>query len=165
MAVSEFLEDIVSHLPALQLLCNLGYAYLTPSEVNTLRDSRKGNALLKPILEQQLRKLNQIEFKGQTVPFSDANIKAAIDALNVPPNDGFVKANETVYELLTLGTSLPQSIDGDKRSFTLQYIDWKNPANNVFHVTDEYEVERKGTHNHCQGGHCAVRERHSSGCH
>jgi len=147
---SEFLEDIVSHLPALQLLCNLGYTYLTPSEVNQLRDNRKGNALLKPILEQQLRQLNQIEFKGQSVPFSDANIKTAIDALNVPLNDGFVKANETVYELLTLGTSLPQTIDGDKRSFTLQYIDWKNPGNNVFHVTDEYEVERKGTHNHCR---------------
>ena len=150
MSASEFLEDIISHLPALQVLCNLGYQYLTPSEVNTLRDQRKGQVLLKPILEQQLKKLNQIEYKGQTVSFSDANIKEAIDALDVPLNDGFVKANETVYELLTLGTSLPQTIDGDKRSFTLQYIDWKNPANNVFHVTDEYEVERRGTHNHCR---------------
>ncbi len=150
MAASEFLEDIISHLPALQVLCNLGYQYLTPSEVNELRDQRKGNVLLKPILEQQLKKLNQIEYKGQTVPFSDANIKEAIDALNVPLNDGFVKANETAYELLTLGKSLSQTINGDKRSFDLNYIDWKNPANNVFHVTDEYEVERRGTHNHCR---------------
>ena len=68
MAASEFLEDLVSHLPALQVLGNLGYQYLTPSEVNALRDNRKGNVLLKPILDQQLRKLNQIQFKGQTVP-------------------------------------------------------------------------------------------------
>lgn len=150
MAASEFLEDLVSHLPALQVLCNLGYQYLTPAEVNALRDNRKGTVLLKPILEQQLRKLNQIQYKGQTVPFSDANIKEAIDDLDVPLNDGFIKANETVHELLTLGVALSQTIDGDKRSFSLQYIDWKNPANNVFHVTDEYEVERRGTHNHCR---------------
>ena len=147
---SEFLEDIISHLPALQVLCNLGYQYLTPSEVNALRDQRLGTVLLKPILEQQLRKLNQIDYKGQTVPFSDANIKEAIDALNVPLNDGFVKANETVYELLTLGKSLSQTVAGDKRSFDLNYIDWKNPANNVFHITDEYKVERRGTHTHCR---------------
>lgn len=53
MAVSEFLEDEdrVSHLPALQLLCKLGYPYLTPLEVHELRDNRKGNALLHPFLK------------------------------------------------------------------------------------------------------------------
>jgi type I restriction enzyme R subunit len=75
MAASEFLEDPVSHLPALQVLCNLGYQYLSPAEVNAQRDSRKGSVLLKPILDQQLRKLNQIQYKEQTVPFSDANIE------------------------------------------------------------------------------------------
>jgi hypothetical protein len=32
MAVSEVLEDLVSHLPALQLLHTIGYQYLTPTE-------------------------------------------------------------------------------------------------------------------------------------
>jgi type I restriction enzyme R subunit len=49
----------------------------------------------------------------------------------VPLNDGFIKANETVHELLTLGVAPPQTIDGDRRCFSLQYIDWKNPANNA----------------------------------
>jgi type I restriction enzyme R subunit len=150
MTASAFLEDIVSQLPALQLLCSMGYQYLTPSEVNALRDQRKGNVLLKPILGQQLRRQNQIEYKGHSVPFSDANIQTAINTLDVPLNDGLIKANESVHELLTLGTALPQTIDGDKRSFTLQYIDWNTPGNNVFHVTDEFEVERRGTHNHCR---------------
>jgi type I restriction enzyme R subunit len=75
MAASEFLEDPVSHLPALQVLCNLGYQYLSPAEVNAQRDSRKGSVLLKPILDQQLRKLNPIQYEEQTVPFSDANIE------------------------------------------------------------------------------------------
>ena len=34
----------------------------------------------------------------------------------------------------SLGKALEQTIDGDTKSFTLQYIDWRNFANNVFHV-------------------------------
>ncbi len=68
----------------------------------------------------------------------------------MPLNDGFIKANEAVYDLLTLGTALLKQSMRNKRSFTLQYIDWKNPANNVFHVADEFEVERRGTHRHCR---------------
>ncbi|HEV2668703.1 MAG TPA: HsdR family type I site-specific deoxyribonuclease, partial [Blastocatellia bacterium] len=34
--------------------------------------------------------------------------------------------------------------DGDTKSFTLNYIDWRRPENNVFHVTEEFEVERPG---------------------
>ncbi len=32
------------------------------------------------------------------------------------------------------------------RSFTLNYIDWKNPENNVYHVTAEFSVERTRSH-------------------
>lgn len=35
-----------------------------------------------------------------------------------------------------------------KKSFTLQYIDWKNIENNVFHVTEEYNVMRSGSKEH-----------------
>jgi type I site-specific restriction-modification system R (restriction) subunit len=47
------------------------------------------------------------------------------------------------YNLLTLGQALEQSVDGDKKSFTLQYIDWKNINNNIFHVSEEYSVMRR----------------------
>ena len=49
-----------------------------------------------------------------------------------------------VYNLLTLGKAMEQSIDGDKKSYTLNYIDWKNPSNNVFHVSEEFAVTRGG---------------------
>ncbi len=32
--------------------------------------------------------------------------------------------------------------DGSKKSFTIQYIDWNNIENNVFHVVEEFVVER-----------------------
>nr|WP_229800535.1 HsdR family type I site-specific deoxyribonuclease [Mongoliitalea lutea] len=39
-------------------------------------------------------------------------------------------------------------MDGDKKSFTLQYIDWKNIHHNKFHVTEEFSVMRSTTKDH-----------------
>lgn len=41
---------------------------------------------------------------------------------------------------------MQQSIDGDTKSFQLDYIDWRHPENNVYHVTEEFVVERTGSH-------------------
>lgn len=146
MAVSEFLEDLVSHLPALQLLQQIGYQYLTPNEALTLRVGRRSKVVLESILLEQLRKLNQITFRGQTHDYTETNLKNAIDALTSIPFDGLIKTNEQVFDLLTLGKAIEQTIDGNKRSYTLQYIDWDHPENNVYHVVDEFEVERTASH-------------------
>jgi type I restriction enzyme R subunit len=63
-------------------------------------------------------------------------------------NEGYIAASEKAYNLLTLGQALEQSVDGDKKSFTLQYIDWKNIRNNVFHVSEEYSVMRSTSKEH-----------------
>ncbi len=147
MAVSEFLEDLVSQLPALQLLQQLGYRYLTPSAALYCRRDKRNRVVLEAILFEQLRKLNRINFKGQTYEFTEANFKSAVDALtNVSLSDGMIDANEKVFDLLTLGKSEERTINCNKRSYSLQYIDWEHPENNVYHVTDEFEVERTGSH-------------------
>ncbi len=146
MAVSEFLEDLVSHLPALQLLQQVGYRYLTPTEALDLRGGKRSRVVLEAILYEQLRKLNQINVKGQTHDFTETNLKNAVDALTNIPFDGLVKTNEQAYDLLTLGKAEEQTIDGNKRSYTLQYIDWEHPENNVYHIADEFEVERTASH-------------------
>lgn len=146
MAVSEFLEDLVSHLPALQLLQQIGYEYLTPTEALTLRGGRRSKVVLESILLEQLRKLNQITFRGQTHDYTETNLKNAIDALTNIPFDGLIKTNEQVFDLLTLGKAIEQTIDGNKRSYTLNYVDWEHPENNVYHVVDEFEVERTASH-------------------
>ena len=102
-----FREELISQIPALQLLINLGYTYLSPDQVNAARGGRLGNVLLDDVLEQQLRKLNQITWRGRTVPWSDANIQQAMLRLKNEPLDGLVRTNERIYNLLTLGTSLP----------------------------------------------------------
>lgn len=145
-----FKEDHISQVPALQLLQKLGYTYLTPDEALELRGGRMGAVLLEGVLAQQLRKINRIRFRGNEYPFSEGNILSAIQTLKDIVFDGLVRTNEKVYDLLCLGRSLQQSIDGDVKSFPLHYIDWKDWKNNVFHVTEEFAIERTGSHATCR---------------
>ena len=142
MIATQYLEEISSQLPAIQLLINMGYQYLTPEETVVLRDGKRSKVVLEGILVQQLKKLNVITFKGKTLEFSDGNITKAINDLTNVPIEGLVHTNETIYDLITLGKSLEQTIDGYTRSFSLKYIDWETPENNLFHVTSEFVVER-----------------------
>lgn len=150
MELPSLLEDHISQIPALQLLQNLGYRYVSPAETIAERGGRRSGVVLENILDAQLRRLNKIRFKGGEYQFSDANIKSAIGALKDVPFDGLVRTSEKIYDLLTLGKSFEQTIGGDKKSFTIRYIDWETPANNVFHVTEEFEVERGGSHETCR---------------
>ncbi len=43
---------------------------------------------------------------------------------------------------------MPQTVEGDTKSFTIDYIDWKKPANNTYHCTAEFKVERVGYDKH-----------------
>ncbi|MBL0128322.1 MAG: type I restriction endonuclease subunit R [Flavobacteriales bacterium] len=146
MITPSFLEDHISQIPALQLLVKLGYTYLSPEEAMAQRQGKAGNVLLENILEDRLKAINRIQHKGQSYHFSPANIYQAIRGLReMPLVEGVLNTNKEVYELLTLGRSFEETIMGDTRSFPLRFIDWSNPANNHFHVTEEFPVERKGS--------------------
>jgi type I restriction enzyme R subunit len=143
MSTPSFIEDHISQIPAIQLLINLGYTYVTPTKAMELRGGKTSTVLFEEILRIQLKEINSIHRKGKEYPFSDANINSAILAIkDLPIQDGFINANEALYDLLTLGKAFEQSIDGDKKSHTLQFIDWETPGNNIFHVTEEYSVLR-----------------------
>lgn len=149
MNAPSFAEDHISQIPALQLLQKLGYTYLSPEEALRLRGGKTTNALLEGVVQQQLEKINHIHYKGADYAFSPANIRAGIQALKeLPLNEGYIHSCEYVYNLLTLGKALEQSIEGDKKSFTLQYVDWKNLSNNVFHVSEEFSQMRSASKDH-----------------
>ena len=137
-----FDEKTLSEIPALGVLLTLGFRYLSPQQTFNLRGVKLNGLLLEPILREKLRTNNRIRYKGQTYLFSEENIQTAIQRLRNIKYDGLLKTNEAIYDLLTLGIALEQNIDGNTRSFTLNYIDWKNPTNNDFHVTAEFPVER-----------------------
>lgn len=145
MDTPSFQEDLISQLPALELLQKLGYEYLSPEEVVEARGGRLAGVLLEKVLAEQLRKQNVIRLKGREYPFSEGNILAAVQALKAIVDDGLLLTNEKVYDLLCLGKSMQQSIEGDTKSFQLDYIDWRHPEKNVYHVTEEFVVERSGS--------------------
>ena len=75
--------------------------------------------------------------------FSGGSIATAIRAMNVQSEMGLYAANKEVYEMLCSGKSLEEALpDSTKQSFDIDFIDFENPENNIFQVTDEFEVER-----------------------
>lgn len=136
-------EKLTSQIPALQLLIAMGYEYVSPEEALAERQGRTSNVLLESILRNQLKDINRIRrHDGTEYLFSEENIQSAIQKLKNIKYDGLLKTNEAIYDLITLGTAMEQTIEGDSKSFNMNYIDWRNPGRNKFHVTVEYSVER-----------------------
>ena len=156
-------EKHLSQIPALQLLISLGYEYLSPTQALTMRGGKKSNVLLEEVLRGQLEKINRIQYKGTEYSFSDANIQEAVRKLKNVKYDGLMKTNENIYDLITLGTALEQAVENDMKSFNLNYIDWKNPANNRFHVVPEYSSGAVALHRDRCPRYRTVRERHPVG--
>ncbi len=143
-----YLEKIQSQLPALHLLMQLGWEYLPPDEANRMRGDRLGGAILEPLLVDYIRAHCRFTFKGAVHPFTENAIQGAVQKLKDFRVTGALHQNEQAYDLLCLGTSEPQTIEGDTKSFTIDFIDWKNPSNNSYHCTAEFKVERVGLDKH-----------------
>lgn len=135
-------ESTIQH-NTIDLLKQMGYTFITQEENARLRNGKLGEVLLRDILLEQLQEINSFDYKGVEYKFSPKNIAKAIDELNVPLNEGLMSANQKISDKLMLGTSYDEElIDGVKKSFSLHYIDFDNPANNRFHFTEEYTVNR-----------------------
>lgn len=138
-----YLEINASQRPALALLDAMGYTYISPADCDKQRGSRY-HVLLRDILRGQLRRLNRYVYAGAENEFSAANIERAMEDLDEPLTDGLVRTSEKIYDALLLGKSYPETVgDGKMLSFNLKYIDWDNPQNNVFHVTEEFAVDSR----------------------
>lgn len=102
----QFNEKYLSQIPALHLLVNLGFRYLSPEQALAARGGKSSNVILEEILRERLRTNNRIQYKGQTYLFSEENLQTAIQRLKNVKYDGLLKTNETIHELLTLGVAL-----------------------------------------------------------
>jgi type I restriction enzyme R subunit len=137
-------ETLSSQLPALQVLMAMGYEYLPPEEALKLRGGQTAEVLLREVLIEELRK-RRFNWKGQDYPLSNNAIDEIVRQLASPGlGEGLLVANERLYDRLTLGITVTEFIDGKKAQPTIAIIDWKSPANNRFHVTDEFEVLNAG---------------------
>lgn len=132
-------ETYSAHVPALHTLMNLGWEYLSPADCLAMRGGNN-HVVLKAVLIEELKK-RRFSFKGQDYPLSPNAIDQIMRDLTTPAmQEGLAIANEKLYHTLTLGITVTEFIDGKKYSPTIPIIDWHNPENNHFSVTEELEV-------------------------
>lgn len=138
-------EDAVSQIPALHLLRRLGWEVLMPHEAVAARGGRTAGVLLTSILRTRLEEINTVVTPDGPQPFGPEGIAAAIQKLVNPDDDGLVTTNERIWDLLRLGTSIPVTVAGRRRGQPFRYIDWDRPERNVWNVTEEFTVDRRGS--------------------
>ena len=144
-------ENSSSKHPAIQLLKDMGYKYISKEENKILRNNNLNEVLLKDVLERNLKELNSYEYLGKKYKFSAITIGQAIKDLNEDLVTGLVSTNEKIYDMLTLGRSYTEKmVDGSTRSYDIKYIDFENPEKNEYHVAEEFSVLRTN------GKECAI---------
>lgn len=139
-------EKYQSQIPALQTLVALGFKPLSQAEAEAKRGKLR-NVLLDDVLVEQLLRINSFTHRGKAYSFDLQDAHEALRRLRPTPDKikGLKATNQDVYDQLVLGTTITKTIDGDSKSYSFRYIDWQNPANNVFHVTAEMSVEKTGS--------------------
>lgn len=140
-------EKHQSQLPALMLLVATGFTPLSQAQAIALRGGKLRNVVLDDILAEQLLRINRYTYRGKDYAFDLEDAHEAMRRLKPTPDrlKGLKVTNQEIYDTLVLGTTITKTIDGDSKSYSFRFIDWKNPENNAFHVTAEYAVERTGS--------------------
>src|SRR5690606_34818281 len=140
-------EKYLSQIPSVQALMRFGYRCLPQKTVEAKR-GRLRHVLLEDILREQILMINRFIHRGEEHRFNEGDAEEAIRRLKPSPAEqrGLVRTNQDIYDLLLLGTTIEKRIDGDRKSYSLRYIDWERPENNAYHVTVEFSVERVGSH-------------------
>ncbi len=135
-------EKYVSQIPAVQALMRFGYECLPQAEAEKRRGKLR-NVLLEGVLAERIIALNAFTYRGTEHRFTQGDAEEAIRRLKLSPVEqrGLIGTNQDIYDLLVLGTTITKTIDGDRKSWSLKFIDWETPSNNRFHVTVEMSVE------------------------
>lgn len=140
----KFQEEYSAKLPALTLLTNLGWSFLSPELALAARGGKADEVVLRQVLRGELQK-RTFTFAGKSYPLSEKAIDNLIAEVCSPAlNEGLLTANERLYNHLLYGISVTEFVDGKKASPTVALIDWQNPANNSFVFTEEFTVTRSG---------------------
>jgi len=123
-----FTEEETAKKPFMMYLTSLGWEYISPEKIDSLRETWKEPFIL-PIFKKKLLELNpsMSEEEADVVLQRIRNIRA-----NIEGNREFLRylrGQKTFYS------------KSEKRELNLRLIDFENPENNVFHYTQEFWME------------------------
>lgn len=140
----KFQEEYSAKLPALALLSNLGWDFLSPEQALRARSGKTDEVVLRDVLREQLGK-RRFMFAGNECSLSSKTIDNLISEVCSPAlNEGLQAANERLYNHLLYGISVTEFIDGKRANPTIALIDWQDLSNNSFVFTEEFRVLRSG---------------------
>ena len=138
----KFQEEYSSKLPALALLSNLGWTFLSPEQALQARSNKTTEVVLRDVLRKALQK-RRFVYAGKSHPLSASAIDNIIMTVCSPAlNEGLGVANEKLYNHLLYGISVTEFVDGKKANPTIALIDWQDVDNNSFLFTEEFTVTR-----------------------
>lgn len=119
-------EDTYAERPALKVLKSFGYDILSPKKVFDMRGT-ENRVLLRPVLIEAIKRLNKL---------TDADADAvANDLANLDDNEEWLRTLRGDGRL-----SSRKSAETGKHG-KIDLIDYLNPDNNVFHVTNQFRVQ------------------------
>ncbi|MGK7895506.1 MAG: type I restriction endonuclease subunit R [Xenococcus sp. (in: cyanobacteria)] len=116
-------EETLSERPAVELLESLEYRYLSPEEIEPLREGERSGILIKP-LQESLFRINPW--------LSKDNCDRAIRTITKINAVNLIEANEQAYNILTFGTTVLQDLGSGMTSQTVRFIDFDNPIENQY---------------------------------
>ena len=120
-------EKATVQAPLVRYASEIGWAYLGPDEALSLRRGA-GGTLLYPILRDKLILLNPGVITVDNVDGVVARIEAVRNTIEGNAEVlAWLRGERTVY------------VESEKRHRNVSLVDFEHPANNVFHVTDEWE--------------------------
>ena len=117
--------------PAVELLESLGYAYVSPEDLDGERASLK-ETILTGRLAAALKRLNPW--------LSATNVANAVKAVTQVPAASLAEANREIYTSLTYGIALEQDRGDGRKSHTVRFLDFDRPDRNEWIVTRQCRV-------------------------
>jgi len=141
-----FDEASQSQLPFIELLINMGYKYISSEEALRQRGGDNSNFILHDIAAAKLMELNGYDIDGVEYKFSEKDVRDAIDELEHIPYEGLIDTAQKIYNTVmptSGGKTITVNQGGKKMSRNFRFIDFKNPGNNSFHVTAEFNAGGK----------------------
>jgi type I restriction enzyme R subunit len=117
--------------PLIDQLVELGYEYCDPKDLEKERESPR-SVLLIPRLKEAIRKLND----WLPEQHLDAVLREVVRTIETPAMPSLVACNELVHEALVKGVNVQLDLGEGLQFYTVKLIDFDNPENNQFLVTD-----------------------------
>jgi type I restriction enzyme R subunit len=109
--------------PCIEFLKTLGYSYVTP-EQNEAKRERKNEVLFKDEVVKAIERINDVP--------TEVALSAYSDLLREQDNEQW---------LALLRRNVSKYVPGQSDSKTIRFIDFLNPANNTFQVTNQLYVD------------------------